>query len=147
MVTREGSSSRAVWKTRSSYAKRNLVVHATTSTDIEVGEAFEEAWKVAVVYNYKENPMMGSIFPFGIWACKIFFPLNQQLIVQPTINLTELIRYDSAYTNLQNYALHYPIFITLMLHNIEHLHPTLMHAHKIFINIYMLIYQEEHCLY
>ena len=66
MVTREGSSSRAVWKTHSSSTKCNIVAHATTSTDIEVGEEFEEAWKVAVVENYKENPMMGSILPFGI---------------------------------------------------------------------------------
>ena len=96
MVTREGSSSRVVWKTRSSSsAKRSVVAHATTSTDIEVGEEFEEAWKVAVVENYKEYPMMGSIFPFGICACKTFCPLNQQLAVQPTINLTELIRYES----------------------------------------------------
>ena len=43
MVTREGISSRAVWKTRSSSsAKRSVVAHATTSTDIEVGEEFEE---------------------------------------------------------------------------------------------------------
>ena len=96
MVTLEGSSSRAVWKTRSSsYAKCSVVAHATTSIDIEVGEEFEEAWKVAVVENYKEYRMMGSIFPFGICAYKIFCPLNQQLAVQPTINLTELIRYDS----------------------------------------------------
>ena len=95
MVTREGSSSRAVWKMRSSSTKRSVVAHSTTSTDIEVGEEFEEAWKVAVVENYKENPMMGSIFPFGIWAYKIFYPLNQQLTIQPTINLTELIRYNS----------------------------------------------------
>ena len=97
MVTCEGSSSRVVWKTHSSSsAKRSVVAHATTySTDIEVGEDFEEAWKVAVVENYKENPMMGSIFPFGIFACKIFYPLKQQLTVQPTINLTELINYES----------------------------------------------------
>ena len=43
MVTREGSSSCAVWKTHSSSsAKRSVVCHATTSTDIEVGEEFEE---------------------------------------------------------------------------------------------------------
>ena len=43
MVTREGGSSRAVWKTRSSCsAKHSVVAHATTSTDIEVGEEFEE---------------------------------------------------------------------------------------------------------
>ena len=79
MVTRERSSSRAVWKTRSSSTKRSVVAHAATySTAIEVGEEFEEAWKVAVVENYKENPMMGSILPFGIRACKIFCPLNQQ---------------------------------------------------------------------
>ena len=43
MVTHEGSSSHAVWKTRSSSsAKRSVVAHATTSTDIEVGEEFEE---------------------------------------------------------------------------------------------------------
>ena len=96
MVTREGSSSRVVWKMHSSsFAKHSVVAHATTSIDIEVGEEFEEAWKVAMVENYKENPMMGSFFPFGIWAQKIFFPLNQQLTVQPTINLTELIRYES----------------------------------------------------
>ena len=96
MVTREGSSSHVVWKACSSNsAKRSVIAHATTSTDIEVGEEFEEAWKVAVVENYKENPMMGSILPFGIWACKIFCPLNQQLTVQPTINLIELIRYES----------------------------------------------------
>ena len=96
MVTHEGSSSRAVWKTHSSSsAKRSVVAHATTSTDIEVGEEFEESWKVEVVENYKENLMMGSILPFDIWACKIFYPLNQQLTVQPTINLTELIRYES----------------------------------------------------
>ena len=47
MVTHEGSSSRAVWKTHSSSsAKRSVVAHATTSTDIEVGEEFEETWKV-----------------------------------------------------------------------------------------------------
>ena len=52
MVTREGSSSRVVSKTRSSsFANRNVVAHTTTSTDIEVGEEFEEAWKVAVVEN------------------------------------------------------------------------------------------------
>ena len=95
MVTREGSSSRAVWKTCSSSTKCSVGAHATTSTDINVGEEFEEAWKVEVVDNYKENPMMGSILPFGIWACKIFCPLNQQLTVQPTMNLTELIRYES----------------------------------------------------
>ena len=96
MVTCEGSSSRVVWKTRSSIsAKRSVVPHATTSTDIEVGEEFEEAWKVAVAENYKEYPMMGSILPFCVCACKIFCPLNQQLTVQPTINLTELIRYES----------------------------------------------------
>ena len=96
MVTHEGSSSRGVWKTcSSSSAKCSVVAHATTRTDIEVGEEFEEAWKVAVVENYKEYPMMGSIFPFGICACKTFCPLNQQLVVQPTINLTELIRYES----------------------------------------------------
>ena len=67
MVTHEGSSSHAVWKTHSSiFVKHSVVAHATTSTDIEVGEEFEEAWKVAVVENYKENPMMGSILPFGI---------------------------------------------------------------------------------
>ena len=61
MVTREGSSSRVVWKTNSSSsAKHSVVAHATTSTDIEVGEEFEEAWKVAVVDNYKEYPMMGT---------------------------------------------------------------------------------------
>ena len=96
MVTREGSSSHVVWKTRSSSsAKRSVVAHATTSTNIEVGVELEEAWKVAVVDNYKEYPMTGSIFPFGICAYNIFFPLNQQLTVQPKINLTELIRYDS----------------------------------------------------
>ena len=96
MVTHEGSSSRVVWKTCSpSSTKRSVIFHATTSTDIEVGEEFEEAWKVAVVENYKEYPMMGSIFPFGFCACKTFCPLNQQLTVQPTINLTELIRYES----------------------------------------------------
>jgi len=43
MVTREGSSSRVVWKMHSSSsAKRSFVSHATTSTDIEVGEEFEE---------------------------------------------------------------------------------------------------------
>ena len=43
MVTREGSSSRVVWKTRSSSsANRSVVCHATTSIDIEVGEEFEE---------------------------------------------------------------------------------------------------------
>ena len=43
MVTCEGSSSRVVWKTRSSSsAKRSVVAHATTSTNIEVGEEFEE---------------------------------------------------------------------------------------------------------
>ena len=43
MVTREGSSSRAIWKTRSSSsAKRSVVAHATTSTNIEVGEEFKE---------------------------------------------------------------------------------------------------------
>ena len=43
MVTREGSSSRVVWKTRSSSsAKRSVVCHATTSTDIEVGEEFKQ---------------------------------------------------------------------------------------------------------
>ena len=90
MVTHEGSISLVVWKTRSSSsAKRSFVSHSTTSTDIEVGEEFEEAWKVAVLKNYKEYPMMGSIFPFGICACKILCPLNQQLTVQPTINLTE----------------------------------------------------------
>ena len=46
MVTREGRSSRAVWKMRSSSSKRSFVAHATTSTDIEVGEEFEETWKV-----------------------------------------------------------------------------------------------------
>ena len=96
MVTHEGSSSRAVWKTHSSSsAKSSVVAHATTSTDIEVGEEFEEAWKVSVVENYKDNPMMGFIFPFGIWAYKILCPLNQQLTVQPTINLNKLIRYES----------------------------------------------------
>ena len=95
MVTREGSSSRVVWKTRSSSNKCNVVAHATTSIDIEVGEEFEEACKVAMVENYKEYPMMGSIFPFGICAYKIFFPLNQQLTIQPTINWTELITYES----------------------------------------------------
>ena len=96
MVTREGSSSHVVWKMHSSSsAKRSVVAHATTSTDIEVGEDFEEAWKVEMVENYKESPMMSSIFPFGICACKTFYPLNQQLAVQPTINLTELIRYES----------------------------------------------------
>ena len=79
----------------SSSAKCSGVAHATTSTDIEVGEEFEEACKVAVVENYKENPMMGSIFPFGICACNIFCPLNQQLTIQPTINLIDLIRYES----------------------------------------------------
>ena len=44
MVTHEGSSSRAVWKTRSSSsAKHSVVAHATTSTDIEVGKEFEES--------------------------------------------------------------------------------------------------------
>ena len=44
MVTREGSSSRAVSKMRSSSsAKCSVVAHATTSTDIEVGEEFEES--------------------------------------------------------------------------------------------------------
>ena len=96
MVTCEGSSSRVVWKTcSSSFAKRSVFSHATTSTDIEVREEFEEAWKVAVVENYKEYPMMGSILPFGICACKIFYPLKQQLTVQTTINLTELITYES----------------------------------------------------
>ena len=43
MVTHEGSSSHAVWKTcSSSSAKHSVVAHATTSTDIEVGEEFEE---------------------------------------------------------------------------------------------------------
>ena len=43
MVTREGSSSRAVWKTRSSSsAKRSVVAHATSSIDIEVGEEFQQ---------------------------------------------------------------------------------------------------------
>ena len=43
MVTREGSISHAVWKKHSSSsAKRSVVAHATTSTDIEVGEEFEE---------------------------------------------------------------------------------------------------------
>lgn len=37
---------------------------------------FWELWKVAVVDNYKENPMMGFISPFGIWVCKIFFQLK-----------------------------------------------------------------------
>ena len=42
-VARKGSSSRVVWKTRSSSsAKRSVVAHATTSTNIEVGEEFEE---------------------------------------------------------------------------------------------------------
>ena len=96
MVTREGSTFYVVWKTRSSSsAKRSFVSHATTRTDIEVGEEFEEEWKVEVVENYKEYPMMGSMFPFGICACKTFCPLNQQLAVQPTIKLTELIRYES----------------------------------------------------
>ena len=96
MVTCEGSSSRVVWKTRSSSsAKHSVVAHAITSTDIEVGEEFEEAWKVAVVENYKEYPMMGSILPFGTCACKIFCPLNQQLTIQLTNNLTKLIRYES----------------------------------------------------
>ena len=67
MVTREGSSSHVVWKMHSSSsAKHSVVAHATTSIDIKVGEEFEEAWKVEVVDNYKENPMMGSIFPFEI---------------------------------------------------------------------------------
>ena len=79
----------------SSSTKCSVVSHATTSTDIEVGEEFEEAWKVAVVENYKEYPMIGSILPFGICSCKIFCPLNQQLTVKPTTNLTELIRYES----------------------------------------------------
>ena len=95
MVTCEGSSSRVVWKMHSSSTKRSVTAHATTSTDIEVGEDFEEAWKVEVVENYKEYPMMGSILPFGIWASKIFCPLKQQLTIQPTINLTKLIRYES----------------------------------------------------
>ena len=44
MVTHEGSSSRAVWKTcSSSSAKCSVVAHATTSTDIEVGNEFEES--------------------------------------------------------------------------------------------------------
>ena len=43
MVTREGSSSRVVWKTHSSSTKRSVAAHATTSTDIEVGEEFEES--------------------------------------------------------------------------------------------------------
>ena len=39
LVTREGSISRVVWKTHSSSsAKHSVVSHATTSTDIEVGE-------------------------------------------------------------------------------------------------------------
>ena len=43
MVTREGSSSRAVWKTcSSSSVKCSVVAHATTSTDIEVGEEFQQ---------------------------------------------------------------------------------------------------------
>ena len=43
MVTREGSSSRAVWKTRSSSSAKHIVVaHATTSIDIEVGEEFQQ---------------------------------------------------------------------------------------------------------
>ena len=43
MVTREGSISRAVWKMcSSSSAKRSVVSHATTSTDIEVGEEFQQ---------------------------------------------------------------------------------------------------------
>ena len=43
MVTREGSSSRVVWKMcSSSSAKRSVVAHATTSNDIDVGEEFEE---------------------------------------------------------------------------------------------------------
>ena len=43
MVTREGSSSRAIWKMRSSSSvKRSVVAHATTSTDIEVGEEFQQ---------------------------------------------------------------------------------------------------------
>ena len=96
MVTHDGSSSCAVWKTHSpSSTKCSVVSHAITSTDIEIGEDFEEAWKVAVVENYKDNPMMGSILPFRICACKIFCPLNQQLTVQPTIKLIELIRYKS----------------------------------------------------
>ena len=51
MVTREGSSSRAVWKMHSSSTKHSVAAHATTSTDIEVGEDFEEAWKVVVAEN------------------------------------------------------------------------------------------------
>ena len=44
MVTHEGSSSRAVWKTcSSSSAKCSVVSHATTSIDIKVGEEFEES--------------------------------------------------------------------------------------------------------
>ena len=44
MVIREGGSSRAVWKTcSSSSTKFSVVSHATTSTDIEVGEEFEES--------------------------------------------------------------------------------------------------------
>ena len=44
MVTREGSSSRVVWKTRSSSSvKHSVVAHTTTSTDIEVGEEFDES--------------------------------------------------------------------------------------------------------
>ena len=46
MVTREGSSSRAIWKTCSSSTKHSVAAHATNSTNIEVGEEFEEAWKV-----------------------------------------------------------------------------------------------------
>ena len=78
MVTREGNSYHAVWKTcSSSSAKFSVVAHATTSTNIEVGEEFEQAWKVAMVDNYKYNPMIGSIFLFGFWAYKVFCPLNQ----------------------------------------------------------------------
>ena len=43
MVTREGSSSRAVWKMCSSSTKHSVASHATTSTDIEVGEEFQES--------------------------------------------------------------------------------------------------------
>ena len=44
MAIREGSNSRAVWKMcSSSYDKCSVVAHATTSTDIEVGEEFEES--------------------------------------------------------------------------------------------------------
>ena len=42
-MTRGGSSSCAFWKMRSSSStKHSVVAHATTSTDIEVGEEFEE---------------------------------------------------------------------------------------------------------